>query len=399
MSLAARRAAALARKSPAPSTDAAELVESYRPVPVEPADPVVAVVAPTLAPVDSFDDLPLRGRPVAVVDTETTGLDPATSHIVEVAVVVVDELGGDGDPYVALSTRVRPPVPIPADATKVHGISDADVADAPTWVEVWPRIRELLVGRMPCAFNAPFDFRMVAAENRRLGIVSEGPGAWGGWLDPMVLVRGLDRFEKGKRLRDAAARRGITVDPHGAAGDAMVTAMVLLPLIRESVQGRTDRNGMVTFRSPPRPTVGAWLAWQRGQALDQERDLVAYMAKLGRRDPVDCPWHELESVELRRPEPPPVPTTDCKSCRAPIVWVVTSAGKRIPLDPPVLRAMPVDQVNEIRAKDIRIPSPGRLVALTTDEGRTALGHLHPEGELVGREAHHASCPNAARHRT
>ena len=58
---------------------------------------------------------PLRGSRVAVVDVETTGVDPLTCHVVEVA--VVHGTFGSDDVRVAYSTRVRPPVSIPESAT------------------------------------------------------------------------------------------------------------------------------------------------------------------------------------------------------------------------------------------------------------------------------------------
>lgn len=75
------------------------------------------------------------------------------------------------------------------------------------------------------------------------------------------------------------------------------------------------------------------LDWQQTQALAQEADRAAYMARQGRT--LDTwTWHDLAGVQP--PEvaaPPPERTTCCRSCGAPIRWTVTATGRRTPVDP------------------------------------------------------------------
>jgi hypothetical protein len=73
-------------------------------------------------------------RPLAVIDLETTGTDTKVDRIVEVSVLKVMP-GGAHDHR---TRRVNPGVPIPAEATAVHGISDDDVADMPTFRAIAP---------------------------------------------------------------------------------------------------------------------------------------------------------------------------------------------------------------------------------------------------------------------
>ena len=68
-------------------------------------------------------------RPLCFIDIEGTGTDPANSRIVELAVVKVMP---DGETR-RWSKRYNPTIPIPPEATEVHGIMDADVADCPTF--------------------------------------------------------------------------------------------------------------------------------------------------------------------------------------------------------------------------------------------------------------------------
>lgn len=86
----------------------------------------------------------------AILDTETTGLDD-NSRIVEIAVTTA---AGD----VLLDTLLNPGgEPIPAEATAIHGITDAMVADAPTFSEVLPRLTEALAGRRVVVYNRDYD--------------------------------------------------------------------------------------------------------------------------------------------------------------------------------------------------------------------------------------------------
>ena len=67
-------------------------------------------------------------RPIVCFDLETTGVDPQTDRIVELSVLRVEP---DGSRQ-SRTRRINPGRPIPKEATAVHGISDADVADQPT---------------------------------------------------------------------------------------------------------------------------------------------------------------------------------------------------------------------------------------------------------------------------
>ena len=85
------------------------------------------------------------------LDTETTGLSVTTgARIVEIAIVDLH-----GEPL--LNTLVNPEEPIPSAAQQVHGISDEMVASAPTIMELWPDIREILSNQHVIIYNASFD--------------------------------------------------------------------------------------------------------------------------------------------------------------------------------------------------------------------------------------------------
>lgn len=101
----------------------------------------------------------------AVIDVETTGLSPAHHHrVVEVAVVLVDESGKAVHQW---DTLVNPQRDV--GASDIHGLTAAELYDAPPFAEVAGDIAALLAGRVPVAHNLAFDAGFLAAEFSRLG--------------------------------------------------------------------------------------------------------------------------------------------------------------------------------------------------------------------------------------
>jgi DNA polymerase III subunit epsilon len=99
----------------------------------------------------------LADRPI-YLDTETTGLD-GRAEIVEIAIL-------DWDGTSLFYSLVKPRFPIPAAVTRIHGITDAHVVNAPTWADLWPQLQGILHGRTIGIYNADFDLRMMAQSNQ-----------------------------------------------------------------------------------------------------------------------------------------------------------------------------------------------------------------------------------------
>jgi len=165
----------------------------------------------------------LSGLRLLAVDTETTGMSPDSGHrLVEVARVEIADgaLGADW------SSLVRPGRPIPPDAARVHGITDAMVADAP---EPGPVARELreACGDLPLVFhNAPFDLPFLI----RLFRESGAPPLLNPIVDTLGLARGLPGSGSNS-LGALASRLGLPPEPaHRALGDARTTARLFLAL-------------------------------------------------------------------------------------------------------------------------------------------------------------------------
>lgn len=108
----------------------------------------------------------LEPSTAVVVDTETTGLiDPV---IVEIA--VIDAATGE----TLLDTLVNPAGAVmEVEARATHGISDAELADAPTWEQVVPRFTDVVRGRQILAYNAPFDRAAVDVSHTHAGLNTE----------------------------------------------------------------------------------------------------------------------------------------------------------------------------------------------------------------------------------
>ncbi len=181
-------------------------------------------------------DVPWIQVPLAVIDTETTGKDPARGdRIVEIAVVYFDH----GKVTERHAMLVNPGMPIPREASAVHGIDDDKVRDQPTFADIAPRLVKILHGRVPVAYNAGFDRGFIYAELRRAGInpgrSHELPPALRtttDWIDPLVWARALQSTARGFKLVEVSARLNISIaHAHRATDDAEATGEVLVALL------------------------------------------------------------------------------------------------------------------------------------------------------------------------
>src|SRR5699024_5391162 len=106
---------------------------------------------------------PASGVPrFAVIDVETTGLEPSRERILELAILRADEQGRPIDQW---TTRVNPGIPV--RATHIHGITDADVAGAPSFADLAVTIGTALQGLVVVAHNAEFDIAFLRSEFAR----------------------------------------------------------------------------------------------------------------------------------------------------------------------------------------------------------------------------------------
>lgn len=103
-------------------------------------------------------------KPICFFDLETTGVNVANDRIVEISILKVFPNGNKE----SHTWRVNPEIPIPAESTKIHGISNEDVADEPTFKELAHRVHDLIKGCDLGGYNSDrFDIPLLAEEMLR----------------------------------------------------------------------------------------------------------------------------------------------------------------------------------------------------------------------------------------
>jgi DNA polymerase-3 subunit epsilon len=171
--------------------------------------------------------------PIAFLDVETTGRDPATERIVELGIVI----GRRGEVVERYSWLINPGRPIPKEMSAIHGITDDDVADKPAFAGIVPELLERLANAIPAAYNATFDRAFLLAELERAGARPASPPPAVrrevDWVDPLTFARELYKDEDSRALGEMATRLGIElVKAHRATDDAEAALRVLYALAK-----------------------------------------------------------------------------------------------------------------------------------------------------------------------
>jgi DNA polymerase-3 subunit epsilon len=163
----------------------------------------------------------------AVVDVETTGLDPTTTRVLECAVV---ELAADGNPLGEWTSLVSVPGEGELGASWLHGITRAMLAPAPPFRELVGELTAHLAGRVVIGHVLDFDLAHLAAEYARCGLVLPDLRRVG------ICTRELARsnLPPGPRSLVACCRAlGVSCPAaHTALGDARSTAAVFAAFLR-----------------------------------------------------------------------------------------------------------------------------------------------------------------------
>ena len=159
-------------------------------------------------------------NPIIFFDLETTGTNINTDRIVEICYIKVYPNGNEE----SKTMRINPTIPIPAEASAVHGIYDKDVADCPTFKQVAQNIANDMEGCDLAGFNSNrFDIPVLAEEFLRAGVdIDLGRKKF---VDVQVIYHKLEqrtlsaayKFYCGKNLEDA----------HSALADTRATYDVL----------------------------------------------------------------------------------------------------------------------------------------------------------------------------
>ena len=106
-------------------------------------------------------------NPIVFFDLETTGVDVAKDRIVELCYIKVFPNGNEESKNI----RINPTVHIPENTTEIHGISDEDVKDCPTFAQIAGDLRQTFEGCDFAGFNSNrFDIPLLVEEFLRCGI-------------------------------------------------------------------------------------------------------------------------------------------------------------------------------------------------------------------------------------
>jgi DNA polymerase III subunit epsilon len=159
-----------------------------------------------------------------VLDLETTGLHAERGdRIIEIAAIRYD---CDGERSV--HSLVDPECPVPADGQRIHGIDATMVTGQPRFVEIWPRVQELLEGAVLVAHKADADLAFLKAECARAGLAAPAPLAV---LDTLLLARSVFGLFH-CRLPALAERLGLAhPTPHRAMPDVLAAREVYLAML------------------------------------------------------------------------------------------------------------------------------------------------------------------------
>jgi DNA polymerase-3 subunit epsilon len=163
-----------------------------------------------------------------VLDTETTGLDPADGHrIIEIGCVELNDHFPSGKVFQAY---LNPERPVPRDSQDIHGLTDSFLSDKPLFAGVVDELFSFLCDAPIVIHNAGFDLKFLNAELHRIG------------RKPIPYARAIDTIEIAKSripgarysLDELCRRYGVDLsvrDKHGALVDAQLTAQVYLELV------------------------------------------------------------------------------------------------------------------------------------------------------------------------
>lgn len=175
---------------------------------------------------------PLIALDAVVLDTETTGLDPAAARIVEIGAVRL--VGGRIEPADFFQRLVRPDVPIPSAASAIHQIDDAKVANASRFAEIWPELSAFIGDSIIIGHAIGFDLAVLKRECERSGITLRLPRT----LDTRLLAQVVEPNLAGFTIESLASWLSIELaQRHSALGDALTTARIftaLVPKLRDS---------------------------------------------------------------------------------------------------------------------------------------------------------------------
>jgi CBS domain-containing protein len=174
----------------------------------------------------SSSTTPLSLLTALVLDTETTSIDPREARLVQIGAIGLRQ--GRIDEEDVFDTIVNPQMSVPDASSRIHGLTTADVANAPTFADLLPRLESFLADRLLIGYAIDFDMAVLKREyalNRRRWIEPRT-------LDIIPLARAIGSIMPDYSLDAIAAALNVEIaGRHTAMGDARATAEIFLKLV------------------------------------------------------------------------------------------------------------------------------------------------------------------------
>lgn len=159
------------------------------------------------------------------LDVETTGLSPKTARVCELAAVSYR----GGEKVASFSELINPGMPIPAEVSRIHGITDEMVKASPSFAKfAWP-FADLLENSVIVAHNAEFDLGFLREEFRRVGLHFPKRHV----LDTVYIARTYWKFQS-NRLGNIATALNIPNEGwHRALADVEMTRKIFEHFVKD----------------------------------------------------------------------------------------------------------------------------------------------------------------------
>jgi DNA polymerase-3 subunit epsilon len=177
-----------------------------------------------------------------LLDTETTGLDPATGdRVIEIAALELINDLPTGRHFHAL---IDPERDIPEEVSRIHGLRNSDLSGKPKFPEIAGNLVDFFADSKLIAHNAPFDFGFLNAEFLRLGLPSLHPDRM---IDTLVLAK--TRFPGMPNSLDALCRRFAIDLSQRTTHNALLDCRLLADVYVELTGGRQRGLGLTVEAS------------------------------------------------------------------------------------------------------------------------------------------------------
>ncbi|NLG35236.1 MAG: 3'-5' exonuclease [Lentisphaerae bacterium] len=215
---------------------------------------------------NSIPPLPPRlqlDRPLVVFDLEATGLNKRTDRIVAIALVRYEPVGTAE----RVSYLLNPGIPIPEDATAIHGISDEDVRDAPTFADMAEIIERHFAGADLAGYNIlGYDIQMLTEEFARVNRPFS--------LDGRRILDAQRIFFRNEPRDLSAALRYYCGESHDASHDALGDVLATIRVLGGQFQRypelparMDDLNDYCDPRDPSWADRHGRLKWAKGEIV------------------------------------------------------------------------------------------------------------------------------------